>query len=137
MNFFEFNLTAYLRKNCCVELQIKKKNEKKAYVLQQHPHTYKIIVKLHQVKFHSNKVIFEKESYTRTKRLGEQNLQQSRSEFKSSFSENEVFQRSYTVPQEKLYDYAVTSRSTKNCTAKQMTVFEDNIIRGIRVSYFS
>ena len=35
MNFFEFNLTAYLRKNCCVELQIiKKKNEKKAYVLQ-------------------------------------------------------------------------------------------------------
>ena len=69
--------------------------------------------------------------------MTEPHIQGSKTEVVKDSSENVDFIRANTVPGNKSYADVAMSRKTKNGIAKKVIVFEDRIIRGIRVREFN
>ena len=76
-------------------------------------HVKKELLKLHGREFHGNKIIIEKATSTRIKKLDEQNTQRSRTEVVNDSSNNVDFIRANTVLGNKSYADGAMSRSTK------------------------
>ena len=122
-----------MQENCRVELSIGKNGKSKglgfATIL---VHVKKELIKLHEIEFRNNKIIIHEAKLTRIKSQDKQMELQSRKLAENNFSEIDMFMILNIIPGEKSYAGTVTSHNTKNRTTKQVIVFVDNVIRGIK-----
>ena len=122
-----------MQENCRVELSIGKNGKSKglgfATIL---VHVKKELIKLHEIEFRNNRIIIHEAKLTRIKSQDKQMELQSRKLAENNFSEIDMFMILNIIPGEKSYAGTVTSHNTKNRTTKQVIVFVDNVIRGIK-----
>ena len=122
-----------MQENCRVELSIGKNGKSKglgfATIL---VHVKKELIKLHEIEFRNNKIIIHEAKLTRIKSQDKQMELQSRKLAENNFSEIDMFMILNIIPGEKSHAGTVTSHNTKNRTTKQVIVFVDNVIRGLK-----
>ena len=122
-----------MQENCRVELSIGKNGKSKglgfATIL---VHVKKELIKLHEIEFRNNRIIIHEAKLTRIKSQDKQMELQSRKLAENNFSEIDMFMILNIIPGKKSYAGTVTSHNTKNRTTKQVIVFVDNVIRGIK-----